>query len=101
MTGLMQCSKEGRLIPRHSITSSARGERGWRDFETVWSVVSQMSQRPLHESRELRLMARTSFGKGLLELTPHCGKSDAHVVRGILQTTTMGDGYRCLCFTIR
>jgi hypothetical protein len=72
---------------------------GW--LEAARLVVPHMSQRPLHEGGELRLMTRTSFGKGLLELTPHCGESDAHAIGGSLQTLTMGDSYRCLCFTIR
>jgi hypothetical protein len=43
-----------------------------------------MSQRLVHERCELRLMACARLGKGLLELAPRCGKSDAHAIGGSL-----------------
>ena len=59
-----------------------------------------MRERPVHESRTLSLMAGPGLGKGLLQLAPRCGESNAHSISCSLQAVTIGDRYRRLCFTI-
>jgi hypothetical protein len=46
--------------------------------------VSEMRQRPVHESRELRLMSCARLCEGLLKLTSGGGQSDTHRIGGSL-----------------
>ena len=64
------------------------------------SIVSYMRQRPMDESRELRLMARVGLGKCLLKLAPRCGQCDPHLAGSRSQAMTARDGDRHLRLTI-
>jgi hypothetical protein len=59
-----------------------------------------MSQRPVHERRQFRLMSCTGFGKRLLKLASRRGKSNSHRVGSSLQTMAVGYGYSYLRLTI-
>jgi hypothetical protein len=48
------------------------------------SVLSEMCQRPVHESRQFRLMSCTGFGKRLLKLASRSAQSNAHHIGGSL-----------------
>jgi hypothetical protein len=63
-------------------------------------VVSDMRQRPVHESSKLSLMAGPGLGECLLKLAARRGQSDAHRIGRSLEAVTVRNNYRRLSFTI-
>jgi len=62
--------------------------------------MSENSQRPIHQGRELRLLPCARLGKDLLKLAPRGGQRHSHCIGGRLQTIPLRNGYRHMRFTI-
>jgi hypothetical protein len=73
--GMPACKRDGRTGMSVFVPVFDKG-RG--------SVVSEMRQRTMHESRELRLVTCARLCEGLLKLTSGGGQSDPHPIRGRL-----------------